>query len=194
VERAVTLGQLPESAPHHLVVAAEVRDLRLADAAGALHARLLRHERKLGGTLRHVRLELHVALRELRRGAGQIATVPPLRPTRLDTFVLALDTAAHRILERSHRARRALPVGAPGGRQTGVVAGVHRHRRSYDGWSAGDREQRQQHASGATTARLRHSPTVRGGHVGYRRASGFAAKQVSVPSWQMTVRVPPLHR
>src|SRR5262249_58371737 len=99
VERAVTLDQRPPEAPHHLVVAAEVRDLRLADAARALHARALRHERKLGLTLRHVGLELHVALREPLRDAGQIATVPPLGPARLHTLVLALETAAHRILQ-----------------------------------------------------------------------------------------------
>src|SRR5262245_42426834 len=191
VEPAVTLDQRPSETPHHVVVAAEVRDLRLADAAGALHARPLRHEGKLGLTLRHVGLELHVALRELRCRAGQIATVPPLRPARLDTLVLALDTAAHRILERSRRARRALPVVASGGRQTGVMA--REHRRLPDRGSGSDREDHQHHATGATPKRRRYLSTVRStvwhGHAAYRRPSGLAAKQVDVPSWHMTTYV-----
>ena len=178
----MTLDQRPPEAPHHDVVAAEVRDLRLADAAGALHACPLRHERKLGLTLRHVSLELHVALREIRRGAGQIATVLPLRPARLDTLVLALDTAAHCILERSRRARRALPVSASGSRQTGVMAS--QHRRPPDRGSDSNREDRQQHATGTQRRQL---PTVWVWlRHPYRRLSGLAAKQVDVPSWHMT--------
>src|SRR4029077_5964034 len=81
-ELAMAREPRPPEAPPHAAAAPEVRGLRLADAARALHARPLRRERERIASPRRLLVPVHVAALQLRVGSRRFAALLILRAAR----------------------------------------------------------------------------------------------------------------